>query len=334
MIPEALAARVGPELGGVFYLHGDDEHGKREAVRLLVDAHLGSDTRDFNHDLLRGSETDLQALASAFGTPPMMADWRVVELRETEALAGSPRARTLLLETAESSPPGLALILVCTKPEGSKARFYGDLARTARAAEFPVPELNDLPAWLMETARQRFGRALEEDAARALAQAVGRNLEVLARELEKMATLVGEGEAITLATVETAGTRIPRQDRWAWFDLVGERRFSRALEGLPVLLDQGETGVGLAVGLGTHLLRLGVAVDGGKAKLEEALPPRQRWLSKRYMAQARGWTADEVEAALEGMLKVDRLLKASRLSAEHLLESWLLARMPEAGAAA
>jgi DNA polymerase III delta subunit len=334
MISGALGNRLGTELGGVFYLHGDDEHGKAEAARALVEAHLDPATRDFNHDLLRGSEVGVEALASTLGTPPMMAEWRVVELRETEALAGSPRTRGLLLETAQSPPPGLALILLATKPRGSSARFYRDLADAARALEFRTPAANDLPAWLMASCRERFGRTMEEDAARALAQAVGGDLSVLARELEKLTTLAEKGAPITLGTVEAAGTRIPRQDRWEWFDRVGERRFTEAREGLPVLLEHGETGVGLTIGLGTHLLRLGIVVGGGKGALESILPPNQRWLAKRYVQQGRGWRVEEVEEALEDLLRVDRLLKSSGLSAGHLLEGWLLARATRMGRAA
>ena len=74
-------------------------------MRALMETHLDPATRDFNYDLLRGSEVDPETLASVLATPPMMAEWRVVVLRETERLAGSSKARDILLETAASPPP-------------------------------------------------------------------------------------------------------------------------------------------------------------------------------------------------------------------------------------
>jgi DNA polymerase III delta subunit len=105
---------------------------------------------------------------------------------------------------------------------------------------------------------------------------------------------------------------------------VGEGRFEEALDSLGILLGQGENGVGLVIGLATHFLRLGIVAEEGQGALEATLPPHQRWLARPLVAQARGWRPIEVDAALEGLLRVDRLLKASPLSEEHLLEEWLL----------
>jgi DNA polymerase III delta subunit len=269
----------------------------------------------------------VEQFASVLGTPPMMAEWRVVLLREAQALAGSPKARALLLETAASPPPGLALIILCTPPVKSGARFYTDLEKATRSMGFATPHPNDLPAWLMEWSRDSFGIGLEEDAARLLAQAVGADLSILARELEKLVSVVGEGKTITRRDVEAAGTSVPRQDRWEWFDFVGAGRFADALRGLPILLEHGETGVGLTIGLGTHLLRIGLARDGGGQALEPVLGRNQRWLVRKYVEQSRRWSEEELRTALHGLLTVDRLLKASKLPSEHLLESWLLERM-------
>ncbi|MDX1646147.1 MAG: DNA polymerase III subunit delta [Longimicrobiales bacterium] len=311
-------------LGGVFYLHGEDHFRKEGAVRALVDAHLDPATRDFNFDPLRGSEVDAETLASILATPPMMAEWRVVVLREVEGLATTKKARDELVEVAKKPPPGLALILSCTVPSGSKAKFYRELAKHARSVEFRAIGEADVPGWLMGRAEEEHGLALEPDAARALGSAIGTDLGVLAQELEKLARFVGDRGAIRLADVEAAGTRLPTQDRWRWFDLVGARRFEDARRTLAVLLGQGETGVGLVIGLTTHLLRLGIAVEQGVRGLEEALPRHQKWLAKRVAQQARGWSIEEIDEALAGLRDVDRLLKASPHTDEHFLETWLL----------
>ncbi len=319
--------------GGVFYLHGEDDFRKEEVVRALVDAHLDPATRDFNFDPLRGSEVDAETLASVLGTPPMMAEWRVVVLREVEGLAGSARARDILLANVAHPAPGLALILSCRVPEGSKAKFYQDLQRMARSVEFRPITPEDVPGWLMERARERYGVEMEVEAAQALASAVGEDLGVLAQEVEKLAHYAGDRKRLSLADVEAAGTRLPRQDRWRWFDLVGEARLHEALESLGTLLAQGETGVGLVAGLTTQFLRMGIVAEQGPGALEATLPPKQQFLAKRLVGQSRRWRPAEIDAALAGLVRADRLLKASPLSEEHFLEEWLLTLLARKAAA-
>ncbi len=332
MIPEPLRGALGSELGGTFYLSGDDSYRREEAARLLVEAHLDPATRDFNYDALRGSEVALEDLASVIATLPMMASFRVVLLREVEALASSSRARDLLTELAASPPEGLALILVSGKESG--AAFYKKLKSSSRSIEFKPLAANDLPPWLMKWAEERCDVVLEEDAARALAAALGPDLALLAQEVEKLATLEGEGGRITVKTVEQAGTRLPKQDRWQWFDLVGERRFEEALRGLPILLQHGENGVGLTIGLTTHLLRLGLLMEGGENALASFLPHRQKWLVSRFRAQAKQWPEGSVTRALYGLRQVDQRLKSSPLSDAHHLECWILEQMAGAEAVA
>ncbi|MDT8341728.1 MAG: DNA polymerase III subunit delta [Longimicrobiales bacterium] len=316
-----LLERGGP--GGVFYLHGADEHRKARAVRALTEAHLDPATRDFNLDRLSGRELELETLASVLATPPMMAEWRVVVVTEVEALAGSARARDLLVSTAKSPPPGLALILACTPP--SSARFYGDLARAARSLEFRPLKLDDVPGWLVQQARETLDVELEPGAARALAQAVGTDLGVLEQELGKLAEYAEEGRAITREDVAAAGTHLPSVDRWEWVDLVGFRRFPEALAQLRTLIDQGESPVGLVHSLATHLLRIGVVRTSGPQALAAVLPPRlQRFIGARIPPQARAWTAGQVASALDGLRRADRRMKSSSMSGEALLQSWLL----------
>jgi DNA polymerase-3 subunit delta len=313
--------------GGVFFLYGDDEHRKAEALKALVDVHLDQGTRDFNLDAVRASDVNVEDLARIVATPPMMAERRVVVVHGAEAFAGAARARDLILGLVENPSPDLALILSARIPERSKAKFYQTLIKSAQSVEFAMISQDDVPGWLMEEATTRFGATMEPDAARALGQAIGTDLGILSRELEKLRAVAGDAERITIEHVRAAGAVLPKQDRWRWFDLVGARRFPEAIVGLRVLLNQGESGVGLTVGLSTHLLRIGLAVESGPRAVEEVLPPHQRWMSRQIGAQASGWNTDAIRSAVLGLLRVDRLLKASSLSDEHHLEEWLLTLM-------
>jgi len=308
--------------GGAFFFHGDEDFFREEAVGRVVAAYLDEATRDFNLDQLRGADVDADALASVVGTPPMMAEHRVVVIREAQGL--SVKAREVVEAAAASPPPGLVLVVSAAIPSGSKARFYDELKKRAVSVEFNALAADDAPGWLMETARAGHGIELDADAARALVSAMGVELGMLVSELKKLVAYAGDRKRITLDDVKAVGGSIPRQDRWAWFDLVADRRFREALDALPVMLEQGENGVGLVIGMGGVLLKLGIVCAGGQGALEAELKPFQRWMARRIVPQARRWTLPEVDAALAELLRTDRLLKSASLSDRQALEELLL----------
>jgi DNA polymerase-3 subunit delta len=311
------------ERGGVYFLFGDEEFLKEEAASRIVGAHLDDATREFNLDQIHGSEGTVESLASILQTPPLMAPWRVVVVREAQALAGSPRARGVIEALLEREVPGLVLVLIGQIPERSRAQFYEVLKQKARAVEFAPLTSGDLPGWLMARSAARAVE-LEPDAARALVAAIGSEIGVLERELAKLQDFVGERRQIGLADVEAAVGQITRQNRWDWFDLVGDGRLAEARAALPVLFDARESGVGLVLGLGTHFLRLAIAAAGGERALQNELPPHQRWLASRLARQARRWTPERLGSALDDLLRADRLLKSASLDEEQILEELLL----------
>ena len=318
--------------GGVFFLHGEEEHLKERAARRLIAAHLDEATRDFNLDEVRGTDVAGETLASLIQTPPMMAEWRVVVVRDAQGMAGSSTSRKILEDAASGPPPGLALILMADI-SGSKAKIWKTLKKQTTAVDFPRLSDADLPGWLMGWAR-REGLTLEPDAARALPAAIGHDLAVMVREMEKLREYVGDRAVIRREDVEAVVGTIPTQDRWEWIDMVAERRFDEARRTLPILLGTGDSGVGLVIGLGNQLLRIAVCVAGGKGALEAELPRHQRWLARRVVGQARRWTADQVERGLEHLARADRLLKSAPLSDTQIMEELLLRLQNDRKAAA
>ena len=309
--------------GGIFFLFGDEEHLKEEVASAIVDAHIDPATRDFNFDQLRGTDVTPETLASVAATPPMMAEWRVVVVRDAQALAANARSRAVLENLLTQKFEGLALVLLATLPEKGKAQIYEKLKKQATAVDFPTLGTSDIPGWLVSRARDD-GYELDLTAARAMGGSIGADLGILVQELKKLYGYVQQRKSITMDDVAACVGSISRQNRWEWFDMLGERRFGEARVALPVLLDGGESGVGLIIGIGTHFLRLAIIAHGGERALEEALPQYQKWLAGRLARQAKKWRAPDLDRALDDLLRADRLLKSSNLGDQAVLEELIL----------
>jgi DNA polymerase III subunit delta len=314
--------REPPAAGGVFFLHGDEEFLREQASARIVSAYLDEATRDFNLDQLRGGDADADGLASVMATPPMMAEHRVVVVRDAQGLA--QRARDVVEAAARKPTPGLVVVVTAAIPSGSKAKFYDELKKLATSVEFAAVSPDEAPDWLMEAARDHHGLELAPEAARALVAGMGTDLGMLSSELRKLASYAQGRGAITLDDVRAVGGSVPRADRWAWFDLVAERRWKEALQVLPILLEQGENGVGLVIGMGGQLLKVGLVVAGGAAALEAQLRSFEKWKARKLVPTARKWTLPEVDAAMTELLRTDRLLKSASLSDRQAIEELLL----------
>src|SRR5213083_93225 len=68
----------------VYYLHGDEDVLKDEAVRALVDRMLDPGARDFNFDQRSAADLDPEAFHALVNTPPLLAPTRAVILRGVE----------------------------------------------------------------------------------------------------------------------------------------------------------------------------------------------------------------------------------------------------------
>src|SRR3982750_3560966 len=75
-----------------YYFYGEDDYLKNEELRRVIDAAVDPATRDFNFETLRGTDLDAETLGSIVGTPPMMAERRVVVIRDVHALKKDARA--------------------------------------------------------------------------------------------------------------------------------------------------------------------------------------------------------------------------------------------------
>jgi DNA polymerase-3 subunit delta len=316
---------AGQSLDGAFFFHGDADRLRDEAARRLADAAVDPTTRDFNLDVFRGSDVTPEALAASLALAPVMASRRVVVLYEAERL--TPTGCKVVESTLDRFPEGLTLIVTATIPDRSKKSFYRRLKSETTALEWSAPRESEIPGWLIERAKDRYSVQLEPVAAEALSASAGADLGVLDAELAKLAS-AAVGDRIDRELVRSLVPNVRDIDRWIWINLVGDRKYMEARTQLPQLLSvPGESAVGLLIGLIEHHLFLGIAVEGGPGLVTETLgrigKPYLKFKARMWAVQARNWTPEEVEHALELMREADRQAKTGHTD-QAVLETLLL----------
>ena len=322
----------------VYVLHGDDDFRKEAAVRQLVGRAVEPGLQDFNVELRRGADLDAETLGALLGTPPMMADRRVVVVRDVAALRKDARAQL----DRYLARPAADTVVVLVAPAGTKAdRGLLDHA-SVTAVEFEPLKEDRLPAWITSHARGELGVEIGPEAASLLLAAVGPDLPALATELDKLASYAGDAPIDEAAVTAIVGVR-RGETLGDFLDAVGARDAGRALALLPHVLQQPKANaVTTVMALGAQTLMLAWAqaaraegmASGAVAKelwtvLKESGPFLGRPWGEAIAAWTRyypGWSAAALDAALDALLAADVALKESRVSSdEQILASLVLA---------
>lgn len=311
---------------------GDERYLVDKVLAALLERVLTAPGAD-QFDLEKRDAADLSPadLESAVSTMPFVNDRRVLVIKNVPELPAETRDRVKAL--LESEPRGICLI--GTGGSSMRGNLYQIWEKHGARIVCELPKKSpkskqvdfDFAKWLTARAKADFGKAMDPDAAAALAELAG-ELQPLYAELEKVAMYVGDAERIALADVEAVCTGGSIGTVWEWCDAVGARDTDRALELLKELLDAGESAYRLVPLLATHFCRLGIVValpSKDPNAIMAALPGRSWYGMARGLAeQARKHTPESVARAMDLLAEADLMLKSTSHGEEFVLHRHLL----------
>lgn len=326
-------------LAPVYYLHGPEEILKEEAAQAIIERALDPALRDFNFDQRAAGQLDPEAVFSLCTTLPMMAERRVVVLRDVEGWKRKPKTRMAFLKYLERPAPETVVILVQGPGEEDADK---ELVKGAYAVACEPLPAERARRWLLRRAGQ-VGVALEEAAAEHLLRAVGNDLGAVASELQKLAALPA-GAPLTAEQVGGLVGIRHGETIYDWRDAVLDGEAGRAAALVGPLLDQpGVTAVRLVTLLGTTLVGVGLARShydrrSRGAALQDAVfkvllrlrifgLPDYKTESARWAHWAGTWPAARVRDALRAARQADQALKSTTISDERGILTDLVLRL-------
>ena len=315
------------------YLYGGEDVLKEEALRAVADRVVDPATRDFNYDQRSAAALDPEAVETLCNTLPMMADRRLVVIREIETWQKRAKAKSAVLRYLERPAAETVLVLVESAARRDDDRSEADPELLALTTAVPVERYGPRLAekWVLKRAEER-GIRIAAGAVAHLVKAVEGDLGAARSELDKLVGLGGEEEVTLEQLVASLGIRHGETPS-DWCSAVLEDRNGTAAGMLGALLSQpGVSGVGLLTQLGTQLVGLGLArayYDRGmragnlERALREALlrirPPVRldyRGSAASWSTLAEVWPARRIDAAIDAACRADRRLKGTSLADE------------------
>jgi DNA polymerase III delta subunit len=276
-----------------------------------------------------GAETSPTQIAERVATAPMFGGGTLAVVTDPGPLLRSKDARASLERSLATVAPGNALVFVeqgdggAKRPQMLQSLEAAVVQAGGEAKGFAAPRAAELAGWLRNLAKERE-ILLERDASEELARRVGafvtegdvdrqRMGTLAALELDKLA-LYRQAAPITIADVRILVPEVIPDSTWAMLDAVAERRVDVAGPLLDRLLDTTPLPVVIVV-LHRRVRELLVAAD---LVAQGRRPPDivkaiggHPFRAQKLVEQARRWTLAELDAALEGVLDLDAMIKGA-----------------------
>ncbi|MCC6850506.1 MAG: DNA polymerase III subunit delta [Deltaproteobacteria bacterium] len=267
-------------------------------------------------------ECDVAALADAIETPSLFGARTLIVVRGVESL--DERSQERLAAALDRRAPQVTLAIVARGAD-MRRRFFARCRELATRVPVDHPRTSEMRGFADTFARER-DREIREDARELLLECVGRDLLLLASELDKLAAAV-EGRAIDVDDVRRVTAPGREHGNFEVADAFCARDAAAATRLLGCALDEGAQPIALIGALaaslrplvaGAELVARGRTVE--EALRELALAPYQRIACQRGL---RAYRAGELRRAYGELADIDLAAKSGS-DGRVLLELWML----------
>ncbi|MEW5799398.1 MAG: DNA polymerase III subunit delta [Bacteroidota bacterium] len=296
----------------VYFFYGDEDFLIEECVDAVIDAAVEPGMKEFNFDLLQGSDVDAKKVLSIASSYPMMAERRVVIVKEFERTV-KKESEELYTAYFEKPSSTTVLVLIASNPD-FRRKPYTTLKKFSFSGEFRPLYDNETIAWI-ESRMKKMKRGIDPQAVGLLHSLVGNSLRELANEIEKTLIAVGDKAIISSADIEHV-VGVSRE--FTPFELankIGEKNIVKALEIADHLINSGENAVPIIAALAAHFAKLFKLHDAVRQKKPESelaqIAGVHPFFMRSYLQQLRNFTLEEIENAFLILSEADLAAKSS-----------------------
>jgi DNA polymerase-3 subunit delta len=280
----------------------------------------------FNLQNVRCSEPNAAAHLASARTLPMMADLRVVVVRDL-AEADDAFMSSLLGYLESSSPSTLLIVTGAGAPKVKKggsnwALRLGNAMKSAGVwVKFAAADTQ--PIGFAREYASSLGKTLAQPDAQLLVEVVGGDLGRLARELEKLACYVGDQPEITSTAIHEASSLLAEA---VIFDLtagIASRNPDAALRSLHRLLDEGNASHQLLAMVAWQLRLMLQAAElfaAGQNDWNVRETLKISAFQVERMRKALGTSPVDAAATLHRLARANRAMNSHRAGDRHVFE--------------
>lgn len=314
----------------VYLLYGEERFFVDRLQSLLLERALAPHERDFNLDIVYGRDTDIQSVLALCSAYPMMAERRVVVVRDFDEIADNKRFK----EYVERPNPAAVVLLLAGEKVNLAHHPYRAIREHAVAAEFKRLYEREIPRWVDAEVRDR-GFTIDPGAVSMLSEYVGTSLLNAVQEIDKLTAFVGDRTHIDKDDVVQASGQTREFNVFELQKAVGDGRYPDAMRIAERMLQQASNSRGEALMivsvLTSYYTKLWVLTACHARRISEkemaarlGIPP---FFVGDYLSSLRRLDRSSLSSAFSALASADYELKGGSGRDERLTMSLLVRRL-------
>ena len=330
----------------VILMEGPEEYIKQTALQQLRKALLPPGLEALNETVLENP--DLSTLVAAAETLPLMAERRLVVVRECSLLrpgkkggeepAGGDAHTQAFCEYVARVPPTACLVFYERGKADGRKKLYAAIKKHGAVALFDTLGHGELNRWIVQTLKS-LGKDIPPSAAAQLAFTVGRDAGLLRGEMEKLAAHTGERPQVLPEDIQAVATKSLEASVFDMVDALVEGKSAQAFLLFEHMLRTGSSRFGILAMIlrqyrilfhYTALVQSGASSAQIRTRL--GIPP---FAVDRAARQAKAYAPHQLQAAMALCVDTEFAVKSGRMAEEGAVERAMLAlsRLSQGGPA-
>ncbi|MCW9708937.1 DNA polymerase III subunit delta [Fodinibius salsisoli] len=307
----------------VYFFYGEEEFFL-DKLQQVVESLVPEDQKDFNYDLLYGRDISPEKLLSIIRSYPMMAEQRVVILRDFKKLNeyadGYGGKVNDLLPYLDNPNPTTLFVCIDTKKPSGRSKIGKAFKKSSHVGFHEFEEVPDyrLPDWIISWAKKHHNKTIQPPAAQMLAQFVGNSLQLLSTEIDKVCTFVDTSDTIKESDIKKIIGLYREYSVFELKDALFERNLDKALFIAEQMLQHSKANTGeiiRSVGFFYNVFsniwqiqRLS-AQGNSKKQVQNTLGISNSWYFNKLWKDASRFKLSEMPRIFETLLDADRAAK-------------------------
>ena len=312
------------EIDPVYFIMGPERFLIKESLRKIQSCVLSSHSIDFNYQVFRIGEMEIERVCEAAETLPVLSEKRMIVCESVHKLTESDWK---VLQPLVSKPGDTCVLVFISEVLDKRKKVIKELLSYCKPVSAQPPNTNEWTFWL-KWMGEKEGLSFSDSAVMLLKEHAFYDLMNLETEVKKLKNFLGAKKHISAEDVLNVVPRVRPENIFALSKAIGQRDLSAALLCLARLLEDNQSEVGALVLISRHIRILARVKEGvKKGYTEQTLCSKTgvpRFFIRNYIQEAELWTEQKILSAIEVLKTTDKALKSSPVSAHIWLENFII----------